>query len=119
MYKTRSQIVENARRWYSLAIAYQTRAIKLTNGICSPKDYPIEVFMCYRGYARCIQMYDACWIILDRMNIKYEKEKAKANQMAEVDLKFVSYIAALVALLILGLFSGEIFESLVRLSLHI
>ena len=52
-----NQTIEAGQRWLNMAIAYQTRAEKLARKFNDPSDYPDSVFACYRGYARCMQMY--------------------------------------------------------------
>lgn len=68
MYNSHISTVNGAKKWLYLAISYQTRAEKLSKNFSSPSEYPNSVFACYRGYARCMQMYDACWSHIDAMN---------------------------------------------------
>ena len=75
MYANHSQTVEAAQRWLNMAIAYQTRAEKLSKKFSRPSEYPDSVFSCYRGYARCMQMYDACWSHVDAMNASYFRNR--------------------------------------------
>ena len=116
MYATHRQTIEASQRWLYMATAYQTRAEKLSQKFNKPSEYPNSVFTCYRGYARCMQMYDACWAHVDAMNSAYfrrqeyenakkEREKRIADFQAKQDCKFVSGIGSLVAFLIGVLFA--------------
>lgn len=116
MYSTYSQTIEGAQRWLYMAIAYQTRADKLYKKFDYPSQYPDTVFVCYRGYSRCMQMYDACWSRIDAINTSYfrrqEYEKAKkehekriADFYAKHDADFISIIGCLVVFLIGVLFA--------------
>ena len=75
MYATYNQTIEAAQRWFNMAIEYQTRAVKLATNLSNPHDYPESVFYYYRGYARCMQMYDACWSHIDAMNSAYFRKR--------------------------------------------
>lgn len=116
MYATEQETIEAAQRWLIFATAYQTRAEKLSQKFIKPSDYPSSVFACYRGYSRCMQMYDACWAHVDAMNAAYfrrqeyekakkEREKQIADFQAKQDAKFVSGIGYIVAFLISILFA--------------
>ena len=116
MYTTQRQTIEAAQRWLDMAIAYQTKAEKITQKFVNPSQHPDTVFSCYRGYARCMQMYDACWAHIDAMNAaffrrqdyenaKKEREKQIVDFQAEHDAKFVSGIGYTVAILIGVLFA--------------
>lgn len=116
MYATYNQTIEAAQRWFDMAIAYQTMAVKLSNGLPSPEDYPDSVFACYRGYARCMQMYDACWSHVDAMNASYfrkrdyeekqiEIQRKKADKEAKTDEQFIRVMFYLVLALIGVLFA--------------
>ena len=107
MYATYNQTIEAAQRWFDMAIAYQTMAVKLSNGLPIPADYPDSVFACYRGYARCMQMYDACWSHIDAMNKSYFRKRdyeekqmyqrlQKADKEAKSDEKFIRIMSYLV-----------------------
>ena len=116
MYATYNQTIEAAQRWFDMAIAYQTMAVKLSNGLPSPEDYPDSVFACYRGYARCMQMYDACWSRIDAMNKAYFRKRdyeekcayqrlQKADKEAKSDEKFIRIMFYLVSAFIGFLFA--------------
>lgn len=81
MYATHHQTIEAAQRWLNMAIAYQTRAEKLAHMVDKPSQYPSSVFDCYRGCARCMQMYDACWAHVDAMNAAYFRRRVYSLQM--------------------------------------
>ena len=115
MYDTQQQTIQAAQRWLSMAIAYQTRAEKLSQKFDNPSNYPYSIFASYRGYARCMQMHDACWSHVDAMNRAYfrrkehenakkEREKLVADFQAEEDNKFVSFIGCLVLVFMCILF---------------
>lgn len=87
MYVSRNQTIEAAQRWFNMAIAYQTMAVKLSNGLPIPSDYPDAVFACCRGYSRCIQMYDACWSHIDAMNASYFRKKDFEEKQIEIQRK--------------------------------
>lgn len=121
MYVTHRQTISAAERWLGMAIAYQSRAVKLSKNFDSPSQYPNPVFACYRGYARCMQMYDACWAHVDAMNAAYfrrqeyenakkEREKQLAEFKAKQDAKFLSGIGQLV-LLLFGILYADIWIS--------
>ena len=124
MYNSHVSTVNGAQKWLYLAISYQTRAEKLSKNFSSPSDYPDSVFACYRGYARCMQMYDACWSHVDAMNAAYfrrqeyenakkEREKRVADLQAKQDTKFVSVIGYLVAILI-GILFADVWISFIE-----
>lgn len=75
MYATYSQTIDASQRWLALAVAYQTRAEKLSMKYDKPWLYPDSVFACYRGYARCMQMFDACWAHIDAINAAYFRRR--------------------------------------------
>lgn len=89
MYVSHNQTVEASKRWLNMAIAYQMRAEKLSKKFNNPSDYPDSVFACYRGYARCIQMYDACWSHIDAMNASYFRKKDYEEQQIDIQRKNV------------------------------
>lgn len=110
MYATHNQTIEAAQRWFNMAIAYQTKAVKLSKCLPVPSDYQDSVFACYRGYARCVQMYDACWSHIDAMNASYLRKKdyeekqieikrKKANKEVEKDDKFIRVMIYLLSVL--------------------
>lgn len=116
MYATENQTIKAAQRWLNMAIAYQTRAAKLSNGLPIPSEYPEEVFACCRGYDRCMQMYDACWSHIDAMNAAYfrkkdyeekkiEIQRKKADEEAKKDWRFIRVMLYLVSALIGVLFA--------------
>ena len=116
MYNSYISTVNGAQKWLYLAISYQTRAEKLSKNFSSPSDYPDSVFACYRGYARCMQMYDACWSHIDATNASYfrkkdyeekriEIQRKKADKEAKKDEKFILVMLYLVSVLIGVLFS--------------
>ena len=89
MYTTQNQAIEASQRWLNIAISYQTRAEKLSKKFNNPSDYPDSVFACYRGYARCIQMYDACWSYIDAMQASYFRKKDYEEKQIEIQRKNV------------------------------
>ena len=110
MYNSHIRTVNGAQKWLYLAISYQTRAEKLSKNFSSPSDYPDSVFACYRGYARCMQMYDACWSHIDATNASYfrkkdyeekqiEIQRKKADKEAQKDEKFILVMFYLVSVL--------------------
>lgn len=116
MYATHDKTIEASHRWLNMAIAYQTMAAKLSKDLPSPSDYPDAVFACYRGYARCMQMYDACWSHIDAMNKAYfrkrdyeekqiEIQRKKADKEAKTDEQFIRVMFYLVLALIGVLFA--------------
>ena len=116
MYNSHISTVNGSQKWLYLAISYQTRAEKLSKNFSSPSDYPDSVFACYRGYARCMQMYDACWSHIDAINAAYfrkkdyeekqiEIQRKKADKEAEKDEKFIRVMLYLVSALIGILFA--------------
>lgn len=124
MYVNHRQTVEAAQRWLNMAIAYQTRAEKLSNNFSSPSDYPDSVFACYRGYARCMQMYDACWSHVDAMNASYfrkrdyeekqiEIKRKNADKEAKTDEQFIRVMFYLVAVLI-GILFADVWISFIE-----
>ena len=124
MYDTRQKTIEASQRWLYMAIAYQTRAEKLSLKFSNPSQYPNSVFACYKGYARCMQMYDACWAHIDAMNAAYfrrqeyviakiESEKRVADLEAKQDAKFVSCVGYIVAIL-LGLLFADVWISFIE-----
>lgn len=131
MYANSRQAMIGAQRWFNLAIRYQTNAEKTTQKYNDPDDYPDSVFMYYRGYCRCMQMYDACWSYIDRCNEKWFKkqldrqidEEIKENErieqriiadfQAKQDAKFVSGIGYLVAIL-LGILFADVWISFIE-----
>ena len=75
MYTTYTQTVDASQRWLALAVAYQTRAKKLSMKYDKPSLYPDSVFACYRGYARSMQMHDACWAHVDAIDAAYVRRR--------------------------------------------
>ena len=121
MYNSHISTVNGAKKWLYIAISYQTRAEKLSKNFSSPSDYPDSVFACYRGYARCMQMYDACWSHIDATNASYfrkkdyeekqiEIQRKKADKEAKKDEKFILVMLYLVSALIGVLFSDVLFS---------
>ena len=118
------ETIDAAQRWLGMAIAYQTRAEKLSQKFDKPSEYPDTVFACYRGYARCMQMYDACWARVDAMNAAYfrrreyyeakkEREKRFAEFQAKQDAEFVSGIGCLVSIFI-GILFADVWISFIE-----
>lgn len=116
MYATYNQTIEAAQRWFNMAIAYQTMAVKISTGLPITSGYTDEVFACCRGYDRCMQMYDACWSHIDAMNASYfrkrdyeEKQidiqRKKADKEAKTDEQFIRVMFYLVLALIGVLFA--------------
>lgn len=116
MYNSHISTVNGAQKWLNLAISYQTMAEKISKNFSSPSDYPDSVFACYRGYARCMQMYDACWSHIDAMNSAYFRkrdyeenkiafQRKVADGQAKLDEKFIRVIMYLVFALIGFLFA--------------
>lgn len=87
MYNSHISTVNGAQKWLYLAISYQTRAEKLSKNFSSPSEYPDSVFACYRGYARCMQMYDACWSHIDAMNASYFRKKDYEEKNMDIKRK--------------------------------
>ena len=124
MYNSHISTVNGAQKWINLAISYQTIAVKLSKNFSSPADYPDSVFACYRGYARCMQMYDACWAHIDAMNKAYfrkrdyEEKQAyqrlqKADKEAKSDEKLVRIMLYLVSAFI-GLLFADVWISFIE-----
>lgn len=116
MYNSHTSTVNGAQKWLYLAISYQTKASKLSENFSSPLDYPDAVFAYYRGYTRCMQMYDACWSHIDAMNAahfrkkEYEEkqieiQRKKADAEAKKDERFIRVMLYLVSALIGVLFA--------------
>lgn len=87
MYVGHDQTVEASQRWLNMAIAYQTMAEKLSKKFNNPSDYPDSVFACYRGYSRCIQMYDACWSHIDALQASYFRKKDYEEKQIDIQRK--------------------------------
>ena len=124
MYATYNQTIEAAQRWFNMAIEYQTRAVKLANNFSNPHDYPESVFYYYRGYARCMQMYDACWAHIDAMNKAYfrkrdyeekqiESQRKKADKEAKTDEQFIRVMFYL-ALALIGVLFADVWISFIE-----
>lgn len=124
MYSTHNETVNGAQKWLYLAISYQTRAEKLSKNFSSPSEYPDSVFACYRGYARCMQMYDACWAHIDAMNAAYfrqidytenqiERQQQKADKEAKTDEQFIHVMLYLVSALI-GILFADVWISFIE-----
>lgn len=116
MYNSHISTVDGAKRWLYLAISYQTRAEKISNNPYALSKYPDSVYACYRGYSRCMQMYDACWSHIDAMNASYvrkriyeekqnEIQRKKADKEAKTDEQFIRVMFYLVLVLIGVLFA--------------
>ena len=116
MYNSHISTVNGAQKWLNLAVSYQTKAVKLSKNFSSPSDYPDSVFACYRGYARCMQMYDACWSHIDVMNKSYFRKRdyeekqmcqrlQKADKESKSDEKFIRIMFYLVSAFIGFLFA--------------
>lgn len=127
MYNSHISTVNGAQKWLNLAVSYQTMAKKISKNFSSPSDYPDSVFACYRGYARCMQMYDACWSHIDAMNASYfrkkdyeekqiEIQRKKADKEAQKDEKFIRVILYLVSVLIGFLFADVLISFIEWLS---
>ena len=117
MYNSHIGTVNGAQKWLYLAISYQTMAEKLSKNFSSPSEYPDSVFYCYKGYARCMEMYDACWSHVDAMNAAYfrkkdyeekktEIQRKKADKEAQKDEKFILVMFYLVSVLFGLLFAN-------------
>lgn len=124
MYATHKETVEASQRWLCMAIAYQTHARKLFKKFGEPSYNTNPLFACFRGYDRCMQMYDACWSHVDAMNSSYfrhqeyenakkEREKQIADFQAKQDIKLVSAIAYPVAIL-LGILFADVWMSYIE-----
>ena len=124
MYNSHVSTVNGSQKWLYLAISYQTRAEKLSKNFSSPSEYPDSVFACYRGYARCMQMYDACWSHVDAMNASYfrkryyeekqiEIQRKKADKEAKTDEQFIRVMFYLVAVLI-GILFADVWISFIE-----
>lgn len=127
-YNVHAECVAQAQKWLEIAISYQTYAAKVTKKFASPKEYPQSVFSAYRGYARCMEMYDACWSQCDAIIRAYEMsknrevvEEAHAREVAEVskhladqqakqDAEFINRVAWAVIVILGILFSDAIFS---------
>ena len=116
MYNSHTSTVNGAKKWLYLAISYQTRAEKLSNNPSSLSKYPDSVYECYRGYSRCMNMYDACWSHIDAMNASYvrkriyeekqnEIQRKMADKEAKTDEHFIRVMFYLVLALIAVLFA--------------
>ena len=124
MYNSHISTVNGAQKWLNLATSYQTKAAKLSKNFSSPSDYPDSIFACYRGYARCMQMYDACWSRIDAMNKAYFRKKdyeekqayqrlQKADKETKSDEKFVRIMLYLVSAFI-GLLFADVWISFIE-----
>lgn len=130
MYNSDISTVNGAQKWLDLAISYQTKAQKLSKNFSSPHDYPDSVFYCYRGYSRCMQMYDACWAQIDAMKASYfrkidykEKQidiqRKKADEEAKKDERFILIMLYLVSALIGVLFADVLISFIEWLAPHL
>lgn len=117
MYNSDFETLEGARKWFNLAMAYQTKQENISKPFSSQAEYDDYVLYCYRGYARCVEMYKACFAHLDATNDAYfrrqdyekakkEREQRAADLQAKQDSKFVFVIGSLVFILIAVLFAG-------------
>ena len=124
MYATQNQTIKAAQRWLNMAIAYQTRAEKLSKDFYSSPDYPDAVLACYSGHERCMQMYDACWSHIDAMNAAYfrkkdyeekqiEIQRKKADKEAKIDEQFIRVMFYLVLALI-GVLFADVWVSFIE-----
>lgn len=116
MYNSDLETLNGAQKWFKLAMSYQTMAEDISKNFSNPSEYPDAVFRCYRGYARCVEMYKACFARLDATNDAYfrrldyenakkEREQRTADLQAKQDSKFVFVIGSLVFILIAVLFA--------------
>ena len=91
MYATYRQTIEATQRWLYMATAYQTQAEKLSKIFDEPSQYPDAVFACYRGYARCMQMFDACWSRIAAMNSVYFRSQEYENMKKYREKQIVDF----------------------------
>lgn len=116
MYNSDLETLKGAQKWFKLSMSYQTKAEEISKNFSNPSEYPDSVFRCYRGYARCVNMYKACFAHLDATNDAYfrlqdyekakkEREKLAADLQAKRDASFVFVIGYAVFILIAVLFS--------------
>ena len=116
MYNSDLETFTGAQKWFNLAMSYQIKAENISKNFSNPSEYPDSLFCCYRGYARCVQMYKACFAHLDATNDAYfrrqdyekakkEREKLAADFQAKQDKKFILVIGYLVLILIVILFA--------------
>lgn len=131
MYQNTRHAIEGSQRWFKMAIRYQTKAQKLVKRYSGASLYPSSIFACYRGYARCMQMYEACWAYVNRCNEQYIKERRNrqlqeerkenerirqrmaADAQAEKDAKFVYGIGYLAAAVI-GILFADVWISFIK-----
>lgn len=116
MYNSDIETFKGAQKWFNLAMSYRSMAEEISKNFSNPSEYPDSVFRCYRGYARCVDMYKACFAHLDATNDAYfrrqvyekakkEREKLAADFQAKQDKKFILVIGYLVLILIVILFA--------------
>lgn len=116
MYNSDFETLMGASKWFDLAVSYETKAENISKNFSNPSEYPDSVFRCYRGYARCVNMYKACFAHLDATNDAYfrrqdyenakkEREKRAADLQAKRDREFVFVIGLITLALIAVLFS--------------
>ena len=123
MYERNSEIIKSAQKWLDLALAYQTKAIKLTRKYSSPHEYPDEVFYCYRGYSRCMEMHDACFARIGRIKLIYsanvtnDDSRSIMTTSVEQDEHFITIIAYIVAAII-GVLYADIWVSVIEWLAH-
>lgn len=121
MNNTYAEIGTQAQKWFTLAISYQSYAVSTARKSENPEKCSGALFAAYRGYARCMEMYDVCWARYDalyradqRRVEKDEIEEAKRRRIedkqADRDARFVSHIASAVAVLLGLLFGNAIMD---------
>lgn len=124
MYNSHISTVNGAQKWLNLAVSYQSMAEKITRNFSKPSDYPDSVFMCYKGYSRCMEMYAACWSHIDAMDKAYFRkrdyeenmiasQRKTADDKAKQDEKFIQIIMYLV-LAIIGIIFADVWVSFIE-----
>lgn len=124
MYNSHISTVNGAQKWFDLAASYSHMAEKISKNFSKPSDYPDSVFMCYKGYARCMEMYAACWSHIDAMNKAYllkrdyEEKKVerliqKADKEVKTDEKFMRVMVYLV-FAIIGIIFADVWISFIE-----
>lgn len=124
MYNSHISTVNGAQKWLNLAVSYQSMAEKISRNFSKPSDYPDSVFMCYKGYARCMEMYAACWSHIDAMNKAYFRkryyeenkivsQRKTADDKAKQDEKFMRVMIYLV-FAIIGIIFADVWISFIE-----
>ena len=111
MYNSHISTVNGAQKWLNLAVSYQSMAEKISRSFSKPSDYPYSVFMCYKGYDRCMEMYNACWSHIGAMNKAYfrkreyeEKKIERLTKMADKESKTYEKFIIVIMYLVLAIF---------------